>query len=166
MRSNCARLPRRSALTSPQPCTVVLHNVPSAGMRSLCCKDSTPAGCLSRKNIYELVGAGPLHPADAGPFCRLKAPLGLSLLRCARKRELVGAGPLHPADAGPFCRLKAPLGLSLLRCARKRELVGAGPLHPADAGPFCRLKAPLGLSLLRCARKREYFAFYSFLCYN
>ena len=31
----------------------------------------------------ELVGAWPLHLADARPFRRLKAPLGLSLLRCA-----------------------------------------------------------------------------------
>ena len=31
----------------------------------------------------ELVGAGPLHLAYARPFGRLKAPLGLSLLRCA-----------------------------------------------------------------------------------
>ena len=29
------------------------------------------------------VGARPLHPACARPRCRLKAPLGLSLLRCA-----------------------------------------------------------------------------------
>ena len=33
----------------------------------------------------------------ARPFGRLKAPLGLSLLRSARKRELVGARPLHLA---------------------------------------------------------------------
>ena len=32
---------------------------------------------------HELVGARPLHLAYARPFCRLKAPLGLSLLRCA-----------------------------------------------------------------------------------
>ena len=31
----------------------------------------------------ELVGARPLHLAYARPFCHLKAPLGLSLLRCA-----------------------------------------------------------------------------------
>ena len=31
------------------------------------------------------------------PLRRLKAPLGLSLLRCACKRELVGAKPLHLA---------------------------------------------------------------------
>ena len=154
MRSNCARLPRRSALTSPQPCTVVLHNVPSAGMRSLCCKDSTPAGCLSRKNIYELVGAGPLHPADAGPFCRLKAPLGLSLLRCACKRGTCRGEAPPSCCARPFCRLKAPLGLSLLRCACKRGTCRGEAPPSCCARPFCCLKAPLGLSLLRCARKR------------
>ena len=37
--------------------------------------------------VAELVGARPLHLAGARPFCYLKAPLGLSLLRCARKRE-------------------------------------------------------------------------------
>ena len=40
----------------------------------------------------ELVGVNPLHLAGARPFCRLKAPLGLSLLRCARKREPGQAG--------------------------------------------------------------------------
>ena len=48
------------------------------------------SGHFQRKNIFiisnsekpaELVGAKPLHPANARPFCRLKAPLGLSLLR-------------------------------------------------------------------------------------
>ena len=37
--------------------------------------------------VAELVGARPLHLAGARPFCYLKASLGLSLLRCARKRE-------------------------------------------------------------------------------
>ena len=37
-------------------------------------------------NPTELVGAMPLHLACARPLCRLKAPLGLSLLR---KRSLV-----------------------------------------------------------------------------
>ena len=63
----------------------------------------------------ELVGAGPLHLAYARPFCRLKAPLGLSLLRCAVQTRTCRGGPLHLAYARPFCRLKAPLGLSLLR---------------------------------------------------
>ena len=37
--------------------------------------------------VAELVGARPLHLAGERPFCRLKAPPGLSLLRCAHKRE-------------------------------------------------------------------------------
>ena len=46
----------------------------------------TPDSYIKR----ELVGARPLHLAGARPFGRLKAPLGLSLLR---KRELVGVSP-------------------------------------------------------------------------
>ena len=76
----------------------------------------------------ELVGARPLHLAGARPFCRLKAPLGLSLLR---KRELVGARPLHLAYARPFCRLKAPLGLSLLRYAAQTRTCRGEPFHLA-----------------------------------
>ena len=65
----------------------------------------------------ELVGAGPLHLAYARPFCRLKAPLGLSLLRyAAQTRTCRGEAP-PSCCARPFCRLKAPLGLSLLRFA-------------------------------------------------
>ena len=53
----------------------------------------------------------------ARPFGRLKAPLGLSLLRYASQTRTCRGGLLHLAYARPFCRLKAPLGLSLLRCA-------------------------------------------------
>ena len=65
----------------------------------------------------ELVGAGPLHLAYARPFCRLKAPLGLSLLRYASQTRTCRGGAPPSCCARPFCRLKAPLGLSLLRCA-------------------------------------------------
>ena len=65
----------------------------------------------------ELVGARPLHLAYARPFCRLKAPLGLSLLRSTAQTRTCRGGPLHLAYARPFGRLKAPLGLSLLRYA-------------------------------------------------
>ena len=67
----------------------------------------------------ELVGAGPLHLAYARPFGRLKAPLGLSLLRCASQtRTCRGKAP-------PSClrktvlSLKSPTGafIALLRCA-------------------------------------------------
>ncbi len=65
----------------------------------------------------ELVGAGPPPSCCARPFGRLKAPLGLSLLRYASQTRTCRGGLLHLAYARPFCRLKAPLGLSLLRCA-------------------------------------------------
>ena len=77
------------------------------------CIHHTPDSYTKR----ELVGAGPLHLAYARPFCRLKAPLGLSLLRCAVQTRTCRGGPLHLAYARPFGRLKAPLGLSLLRYA-------------------------------------------------
>ena len=44
---------------------------------------------LSRAGKPELVGARPLHLADARPFCHLKAPLGLSLFRFAPQTRIV-----------------------------------------------------------------------------
>ena len=44
----------------------------------------------------ELVGAGPLHLA-AQDRLSLKAPLGLSLLRCAAQTRTCRGGPLHLA---------------------------------------------------------------------
>ena len=105
----------------------------------------------------ELVGARPLHLAYARPFCRLKAPLGLSLLRStAQTRTCRGEAP-PSCYARPFCRLKAPLGLSLLRStAQTRTCRGEAP-PSCCARPFCRLKAPLGLSLLRFAAQTRTF---------
>ena len=58
----------------------------------------------------------------ARPFCRLKAPLGLSLFRFApQTRTCRGEAP-PSCCARPFCRLKAPLGLSLLRCAAQTRI--------------------------------------------
>ena len=45
-------------------------------------RPSLPAGTV-RKVSGHLSGRRPLHLANARPFGRLKAPLGLSLLRCA-----------------------------------------------------------------------------------
>ena len=45
-------------------------------------RPSLPAG-TARKASGRLSGRRPLHLANARPFGRLKAPLGLSLLRCA-----------------------------------------------------------------------------------
>ena len=44
-------------------------------------RPSLPAG-TARKGSGHLSGQRPLHLANARPFGRLKAPLGLSLLRC------------------------------------------------------------------------------------
>ncbi len=79
----------------------------------------------------ELVGARPLHLAYARPFCRLKAPLGLSLLRSTAQTRTCRGGPLHLAYARPFCRLKAPLGLSLLRYAAQTRTCRGEPFHLA-----------------------------------
>ena len=48
--------------------------------RSVACTPHWGVHCWTSFNKRELVGAQPLHLADARPFCRLKAPLGLSLL--------------------------------------------------------------------------------------
>ena len=80
----------------------------------------------------ELVGAGPLHLAYARPFCRLKAPLGLSLLHfAAQTRTCRGEAP-PSCCARPFGRLKAPLGLSLLRKREQRSFCSAQ--NPASFG--------------------------------
>ena len=47
-------------------------------------RPSLSAG-TARKASGHLSGRSPLHLANARPFGRLKAPLGLSLLRCAAK---------------------------------------------------------------------------------
>ena len=72
----------------------------------------------------ELVGARPLHLAGARPFGRLKAPLGLSLLR---KRELVGVSPSILLRK-TVLSLKSPTGafIAPLRCANA-NLSGRGP---------------------------------------
>ena len=105
----------------------------------------------------ELVGAGPLHLAYARPFCRLKAPLGLSLLRFASQTRTCRGEAPPSCCARPFCRLKAPLGLSLLRYASQTRTCRGGAPPSCCARPFGRLKAPLGLSLLRYASQTRTF---------
>ena len=101
----------------------------------------------------ELVGAGPLHLAYARPFGRLKAPLGLSLLRfAAQTRTCRGKAP-------PSClrktvlSLKSPTGafIAPLRCANA-NLSGRAP--PSCLRKTVRsLKSPTGafIAPLRCA---------------
>ena len=103
-------------------CTPFAH-LPESGafLRKVC----TACFPLHKKS---LVGARPLHLAGARPFCRLKAPLGLSLLRYASQtRTCRGKAP-------PSCwrktvlSLKSPTGafIAALRFANA-NLSGQGP---------------------------------------
>ena len=79
----------------------------------------------------ELVGAQPLHLAIARPFCRLKAPLGLSLL------HFVSQTRTCRSETPPFCLRKNVLGCLLL--AQTRTCRGAAP-------PSCYRKTVLSLA--------------------
>ena len=59
--------------------------------------------CCLRKR--ELVGSQPLHLAIARPFCRLKAPLGLSLLHFVLQTRTCRS------ETPPFCLRKNVLSL-------------------------------------------------------
>ena len=66
---------------SESKCTLSAHRLHICPNRGRFCARLAQPAFLCIK--MELVGARPLHLAYARPFCRLKAPLGLSLLRCA-----------------------------------------------------------------------------------
>ena len=97
------------------------------------------------------------------PFCRLKAPLGLSLLRCASQTrsmrfERRGRGQ-EPSSGHKFSILENFLSIwdftSTMRLHFRSDLVGvalvgATPLHLLSQTAL-PLKSPTGLSLLRCA---------------
>ena len=65
--------------------------------------------------VAELVGAKPLHLAGARPLRRLKAPPGLSLLRCACKREL--------------CSANCCFNVSLISCLAIKKTLLLNTLH-------------------------------------
>ena len=96
-------------------------------------RPSLPAG-TARKVSGHLSGRRPLHLANARPFGRLKAPLGLSLLRCAAQTR---------ACLGRRSRLimqttknrKFPLGNSLLYISLSSVAL-AGCVR-VDAPCFC-----------------------------
>ena len=83
--------------------------------------------CLCKR---EVVGAQPLHLAIARPFCRLKAPLGLSLLHfVSQTRTCRSETPPSCAVRKPVLSLESPpLGLSLLHfVSQARTCRGAAP---------------------------------------
>jgi hypothetical protein len=67
---------KKSTNTSPYPDEVIDRLARAFYPAILACWNS-------EEGQRSLVGAKPLHLANARPFGRLKAPLGLSLLRCA-----------------------------------------------------------------------------------
>ena len=67
---------KKSTNTSPYPDEVIDRLARGFYPAILACWNS-------EEGQRSLVGAKPLHLANARPFGRLKAPLGLSLLRCA-----------------------------------------------------------------------------------
>ena len=67
---------KKSTNTSPYPDEVIDRLARAFYPAILACWNS-------EEGQRSLVGARPLHLANARPFGRLKAPLGLSLLRCA-----------------------------------------------------------------------------------
>ena len=74
---------------------------------------SLPAG-TARKASGHLSGRRPLHLANARPFGRLKAPLGLSLLRCAAQTRAC-LGRQNKLITPPVKKNRAfPTGNSLL----------------------------------------------------
>ena len=84
---------KKSANTSPYPDEAIERLARAFYPAILACWNS-------EEGQRSLVGARPLHLACARPFGRLKAPLGLSLLRCAAQtracRVAGGAGSSYP----------------------------------------------------------------------
>ena len=84
---------KKSTNTSPYPDEVIERLARTFYPAILACWNS-------EEGQRSLVGARPLHLACARPFGRLKAPLGLSLLRCAAQtracRVAGGTGSSYP----------------------------------------------------------------------
>ena len=100
--------------------------------------------CLNNLETFvELVGARPLHLACARPFCCSKAPLGLSLLRCASQTrsmrfERSGKGKNCPVATNfQFLKISCPSGTSLLNLLRVFQVILLGCACPKP----CQIKA-------------------------
>ena len=97
---------KKSTNTSPYPDEVIDRLARAFYPAILACWNS-------EEGQRSLVGARPLHLACARPFGRLKAPLGLSLLRCAAQTRacLWQAEQAHHANNE---KQEVPAGNSLL----------------------------------------------------
>ena len=98
---------KKSTNTSPYPDEVIDRLARAFYPAILACWNS-------EEGQRSLVGARPLHLACARPFGRLKAPLGLSLLRCAAQTRA--------------CRMAGGTGSS---CKHEKQEVPSGGELPA-----------------------------------
>ena len=115
--------------------STLIRHTPEFYVKPRTCRGEAPPSCYAR------------------PFGRLKAPLGLSLFRCAAQpRTCRGEAP-PSCYARPFGRLKAPLGLSLLRFAAQTRTCRGGAPPSCLRKTVRSLKSPTGafIAPLRCA---------------
>ena len=117
---------KKSTNTSPYPDEVIDRLARAFYPAILACWNS-------EEGQRSLVGARPLHLANARPFGRLKAPLGLSLLRCAAQTRacLWQAEQAHHANNE---KQEVPAGNSLLYISLSS--VAFGRVHPAGRTLF------------------------------
>jgi len=104
---------KKSTNTSPYPDEVIDRLARAFYPAILACWNS-------EEGQRSLVGARPLHLACARPFGRLKAPLGLSLLRCAAQTRA--------------CRMAGRIGSS---CRKRKQEVPVGELPAVHIAIVC-----------------------------
>ena len=119
---------KKSTNTSPYPDEVIDRLARAFYPAILACWNS-------EEGQRSLVGARPLHLASARPFGRLKAPLGLSLLRCAAQTRAC-LGRRNRLITPPAKRNRAfPTGNALLYISLSS--VAFGRVRPQGAPCFC-----------------------------
>ena len=94
---------------------------PSILLRKTVLSLKHPTGVFVASQTQTCRGEAP-PSCCARPFCRLKAPLGLSLLRSPAQTRTCRGGAPPSCCARPFCHSNTPRGCLLLR---KRELLKA-----------------------------------------
>ena len=79
--------------------------------RSVACKPHWGFHCFTSFRKRELVGARPLHLADARPFCRLHTPLGCALLNFIQQTRTCRS------ETPPSCAVRKTVPYSLFYIA-------------------------------------------------
>ena len=103
----------------------------------------------SRREEPELVGAMPLHLACARPLCRLKAPLGLSLLRnrgilLSEENKNPNPSPIEKRFGFSILEVVLPVDIPTGWEPRTNKSPTGAFVAPPQVGPCC------SSSLIRC----------------